>query len=135
MHMEPWDGPAGVVITDGRYAVCGLDRNGLRPSRWVITKDDLITVASEVGVHAYQPEDVVAKGRVGPGQILAIDTQEGKLLHTEDIDDQLKRAHPYKKWLKEHATRIESSLYLRHAGLDDMSGDELNSHQKLHLVQ
>jgi glutamate synthase (NADPH/NADH) large chain len=134
MHMEPWDGPAGVVITDGRYAVCGLDRNGLRPSRWVITKDDLITVASEVGVHAYQPEDVVAKGRVGPGQILAIDTQEGKLLHTEDIDDQLKRAHPYKKWLKEHATRIESSLYLRHAGLEDMSGDELNSHQKLHLV-
>ncbi|ASP37463.1 glutamate synthase large subunit [Bacterioplanes sanyensis] len=134
MHMEPWDGPAGLVITDGRYAVCGLDRNGLRPSRWVITKDDIITVASEVGVHAYRPEDVVAKGRVGPGQILAIDTQEGKLLHTEDIDNALKSEHPYKIWMKENATRIESSLYLRHAGLEDMEGDELNSHQKLHLV-
>lgn len=63
MHMEPWDGPAGLVMTDGRHAVCTLDRNGLRPSRWVITKDDIITVASEVGVYNYAPEDVVAKGR------------------------------------------------------------------------
>ena len=134
MHMEPWDGPAGLVITDGRYAVCGLDRNGLRPSRWVITKNNFITVASEIGTYDYKPEDVVAKGRVGPGQMLAIDTQEGKLLHTEDIDNALKQAQPYKKWLKENATRLESSLYLKHAGLDDMTGDELNTHQKLHLI-
>ncbi|UTW47891.1 glutamate synthase large subunit [Bacterioplanoides sp. SCSIO 12839] len=134
MHMEPWDGPAGLVITDGRYAVCGLDRNGLRPSRWVITKNNFITVASEIGTYDYKPEDVVAKGRVGPGQMLAIDTQEGKLLHTEDIDNALKQAQPYKKWLKENAVRLESSLYLKHAGLDDMTGDELNTHQKLHLI-
>jgi len=134
MHMEPWDGPAGLVITDGRYAVCGLDRNGLRPSRWVITKNNFITVASEIGTYDYKPEDVVAKGRVGPGQMLAIDTQEGKLLHTEDIDNALKQAQPYKKWLKENAIRLESSLYLKHAGLDDMTGDELNTHQKLHLI-
>ncbi|MDF1761940.1 MAG: glutamate synthase large subunit, partial [Oleibacter sp.] len=135
MHMEPWDGPAGLVITDGRYAVCGLDRNGLRPSRWVITKNDFITVASEVGVHGYKPEDVVAKGRVGPGEILAIDTQEGKLLHTDDIDKQLKSANPYKKWLKEHAIRIESRLQLEKVeGQTSLSGDILNTHQKLHLV-
>ena len=57
MHMEPWDGPAGLVITDGRYAVCTLDRNGLRPSRWVLTDDDVMTVASEVGVYNYQPRE------------------------------------------------------------------------------
>jgi glutamate synthase (NADPH/NADH) large chain len=112
MHIEPWDGPAGLVVTDGRYAVCTLDRNGLRPSRWVITKDDLITVASEVGVYGYAPADVVAKGRLGPGQILSVDTETGKLYHTEDIDNQLKVCKPYRKWLNEQATRIESSLDL-----------------------
>ena len=71
MHMEPWDGPAGVVMTDGRYAVCLLDRNGLRPARWVTTTNGYITIASEIGVWDYKPEDVIAKGRVGPGQILA----------------------------------------------------------------
>ncbi|MCP8900742.1 glutamate synthase large subunit [Gilvimarinus xylanilyticus] len=110
MHVEPWDGPAGLVITDGRYAVCTLDRNGLRPSRWVITKDDLITVASEVGVYGYKPEDVVAKGRLGPGQILSVDTETGELFHTEDIDAQLKQGKPYKQWLKDNAVRIESTL-------------------------
>ena len=135
MHMEPWDGPAGLVITDGRYAICGLDRNGLRPSRWVITKNNFITVASEVGVYGYKPEDVVAKGRVGPGDILAIDTKEGKLLRTEDIDNQLKASQPYKQWLKANALRIESRLQLEKAdGHEVLSGDVLNTHQKLHLV-
>ncbi|MFL0810380.1 MAG: glutamate synthase large subunit [Agarilytica sp.] len=110
MHIEPWDGPAGLVLTDGRYAVCTLDRNGLRPSRWVITKDDIITVASEIGVYDYKPEDVVAKGRLGPGQILSVDTQEGTLHHTRDIDNILKKAKPYKKWMRDNATRIEATL-------------------------
>ncbi|MEX2961897.1 glutamate synthase large subunit [Microbulbifer sp. TYP-18] len=110
MHMEPWDGPAGLVMTDGRYAVCTLDRNGLRPSRWVITRDDVITVASEIGTYDYQPEDVVAKGRLGPGQMLSVDTREGKLLHTADIDNKLKQAQPYRRWLKNKARRIRSTL-------------------------
>lgn len=110
MHMEPWDGPAGIVLTDGRYALCMLDRNGLRPARWMITKNGFITLASETGTYAYRPEDVVAKGRVGPGQILAIDTLTGKVLHTEDIDNKLKAGHPYKQWLKEQAIRIESTF-------------------------
>ncbi|PLW84230.1 glutamate synthase large subunit [Kineobactrum sediminis] len=110
MHMEPWDGPAGLVLTDGRYAVCLLDRNGLRPARWVKTKDGFLTLASEVGTHGYRTEDVVAKGRVGPGQILMVDTQTGEMLQTEDIDNRLKARHPYKRWLKENSRHIEGTF-------------------------
>ena len=74
MHMEPWDGPAGVVLTDGRFACCALDRNGLRPARYVITRDRNITLASEIGVWDYSNDEVVEKGRLGPGEILAVDT-------------------------------------------------------------
>ncbi len=110
MHMEPWDGPAGIVLTDGRYAACAMDRNGLRPARWVITRDRHITLASEVGVYDYQPEDVVAKGRLKPGEMIAADTRTGQLLLPEDIDNRLKSAHPYKKWLAEKARRLKSTL-------------------------
>lgn len=102
MHMEPWDGPAGVVLTDGRYAACTLDRNGLRPARYIITKDRHITLASEVGVYGYRPEDVVAKGRLKPGQMLAVDTSTGELLLPEDINTDLKEAQPYKAWLDDN---------------------------------
>ena len=124
LHMEPWDGPAGLVITDGRYAVCTLDRNGLRPSRWVITKDGFITVASEIGTYDYQPENVVAKGRLGPGEILSIDTKEGKLLHSDDVDNDLKSRHPYKYWLRENALRIKGSLVPK-PEITDMAEEEL----------
>jgi glutamate synthase (NADPH/NADH) large chain len=110
MHMEPWDGPAGIVLTDGRYATCLLDRNGLRPARWVRTKDGFIILASEVGTIQYRPEDVLAKGRVGPGQILMVDTQTGELLESEEIDNRLKASKPYKRWLKENAERIVGSF-------------------------
>ncbi len=110
MHMEPWDGPAGLVLTDGRYAVCLLDRNGLRPARWVKTTDGFITVASEVGTHPYKNEDVIAKGRVGPGQMIMVDTHTGELLQTEEIDNRLKARQPYKRWLKEKAQRIEGTF-------------------------
>lgn len=133
MHIEPWDGPAGLVVTDGRYAVCTLDRNGLRPSRWVITKDDLITVASEVGTYDYAPEDVVAKGRLGPGQMLSVDTQTGKLYHTDEIDNQLKNSKPYRKWLNEQATRIEFSL-ARDAAETKLDDAEIKVYMKQNLV-
>ncbi|WP_428819819.1 glutamate synthase large subunit [Microbulbifer sp. MCCC 1A16149] len=130
MHMEPWDGPAGLVLTDGRYAVCTLDRNGLRPSRWVITKDDFITVASEVGTYHYDPADVVAKGRLGPGQILSVDTLKGELRHTADVDNELKQTQPYKKWMKEKARRIRSTLVT--APVDNnFSMDQFKVYQKL----
>lgn len=135
MHMEPWDGPAGLVMTDGRYAVCGLDRNGLRPSRWVTTKDGFITVASEVGVHGYKPEDVLAKGRVGPGEILAIDTETGTIMDAEAVDNLLKNRKPYKKWLKENSIRIESRLQLQALQNEQpATPEELKAHQKLQLV-
>jgi len=134
MHMEPWDGPAGLVITDGRYAVCGLDRNGLRPSRWVKTKNGFITVASEIGTHSYKPEDVISKGRVGPGQILAIDTQTGEVLEADEIDNRLKNSQPYSKWLKENSMRIESRLELQSFQESSLDQDELKARQKLHLI-
>jgi len=108
MHMEPWDGPAGIVMTDGRYGVCALDRNGLRPARWVVTKDRYVTIASEVGVWDYGgPENIVAKGRVRPGQMVAADLETGRFLLPEDIDNELKIRHPYREWLKQGANRIE----------------------------
>ena len=110
MHMEPWDGPAGIVLTDGRYACCLLDRNGLRPARWVTTRDGLITLASEIGTHSYDTADVIAKGRVGPGQVLVVDTQEGRVLHTDDIDNMLKGRNPYKRWLRDNARNVEGSF-------------------------
>ncbi|MDG5500708.1 glutamate synthase large subunit [Marinobacter sp. BGYM27] len=134
MHMEPWDGPAGLVLSDGRYAVCMLDRNGLRPARWVITKDDFITLASEIGTYGYKPEDVVAKGRVGPGQMLAIDTESGEVLHTKDIDDRLKSSQPYKRWLRENALRVEATLNQDTPEFSLMDSDELQVHQKMFHV-
>ncbi|MCC5858421.1 MAG: glutamate synthase large subunit [Ectothiorhodospiraceae bacterium] len=133
MHAEPWDGPAGIVLTDGRHAGCALDRNGLRPARYVITRDRHITLASEIGVYDYDPADVVAKGRLKPGQMLAVDTRTGELLLPDDIDRQLKTRHPYKQWLGKHQRRLESTL--EETELEDdhatISADELTVYQKL----
>ncbi len=110
MHMEPWDGPAGVVMSDGRYAACALDRNGLRPARYVITKDRHITLASEIGVYDYSPKDVVSKGRLSPGQMLAVDTHTGSLISPEEIQDRIKNEHPYKEWIWNSTVRLPSEL-------------------------
>ncbi|MBV1787399.1 glutamate synthase large subunit [Marinobacterium sp. D7] len=136
MHMEPWDGPAGMVMTDGRYAVCMLDRNGLRPSRWVMTNDGMICTASEIGVFHYEPADIVAQGRVGPGQILAIDTQTGEVLHTADVDNRLKTAKPYKQWLKENSLRLENTMNLTEESrsFPEMSTEEVRTHMKMFNV-
>ncbi|WP_068545852.1 glutamate synthase large subunit [Thalassotalea crassostreae] len=99
MHMEPWDGPAGIVMTNGRHVACNLDRNGLRPARYVRTRDGFITLASEVGIWDYGEDEVIEKGRVGPGEMLSVDTYTGELLKSKDIDDELKKRHPYRKWL------------------------------------
>ncbi|WP_410473114.1 glutamate synthase large subunit [Faucicola mancuniensis] len=131
-HMEAWDGPAGLVIQDGRYAVCMLDRNGLRPSRWVTTKNGYITVASEVGTWDYQPEDVVAKGRVGPGQMLVIDTETGNIMDTKAVGRQLKKAYPYRLWLRENAVRLRNDERLEEEALKSaIKGDELFALQKM----
>ncbi len=124
MHMEAWDGPAGVVMTDGRYAACTLDRNGLRPARYVITRNlhgqdglkdvtysgCVITLASETGVYDYAETDVVAKGRLKPGQMLAADTHTGELMLPDDVDEHLKNRQPYKEWLNKGIKYLKSEL-------------------------
>ena len=106
MHMEPWDGPAGVVMTNGRHVACNLDRNGLRPARYVITRNGFITLASEVGIWDYSEDEVIEKGRVGPGEMLAIDTYTGKIFNSNDIDNDLKVRHPYREWLDKNIKRL-----------------------------
>ncbi|MFX3622128.1 MAG: glutamate synthase large subunit, partial [Acinetobacter radioresistens] len=134
-HMEAWDGPAGLVIQDGRHAICMLDRNGLRPARWVITKNGYITLASEIGVWGYEPEDVISKGRVGPGQILVIDTLTGKLLDTQDVNKHLKNMRPYRAWLRDHAIRLQGSPELEeHLCEKGLKNEQLKAAQKMFMV-
>jgi glutamate synthase (NADPH/NADH) large chain len=133
-HMEPWDGPAGIVVTDGRYACCTLDRNGLRPARWVITKNRHITVASEAGVWDYLPEDVVRKGKLGPGEILALDLQTSELMDTKQVDDLLKSRHPYKVWLKKGVRYLQTDLIDPRLAAEPFDRDKLALFQKMYNV-
>ena len=103
--MEPWDGPAALLFSDGRYAGGMLDRNGLRPARYLITKNDMMVVASEAGVIGFEAGDIKEKGRLQPGKILLIDTQEGNIYYDGELKAQLAAAHPYRQWLS--ANRIE----------------------------
>ncbi len=134
MHMEPWDGPAGIVLTDGRYAACTMDRNGLRPARWVMTRDRHVTLASEIGVYDYKPEDVIMKGRLKPGEMIAIDTQTGKLLLPADIDNELKNRHPYKEWLKGRSEQLGSQLIEQPNIFKPMSPEILQAAKKMFHV-
>jgi len=128
---EPWDGPAGIVLTDGRYAACCLDRNGLRPARYVITRDRHITIASEIGIYDYATQDVVSKGRLGPGEMLAVDLRNGQLLTNNDIHDDLKSRFPYKKWLKQGVRYLDSELIDTHIAAEPMDPATLLSYQKM----
>src|SRR5580692_5606319 len=132
--MEPWDGPAGIVLTDGRYACCTLDRNGLRPARWVITKNRHITIASEAGVWDYEPEDVVKKGKLGPGEMLALDLQTSELMDTKRVDDLLKSRHPYKVWLKKGVRYLQTDLIDPRLAAEPFDRDTLAVFQKMFNV-
>ena len=105
--MEPWDGPAALLFSDGRFAGGLLDRNGLRPARYTITKNDTMVVASEVGVMDFDPTEIAEKGRLQPGKILLIDTQEGKIYYDGEIKDRLAKAHPYRQWLSTNRIQLE----------------------------
>nr|WP_319400144.1 glutamate synthase large subunit [uncultured Carboxylicivirga sp.] len=104
--MEPWDGPASIVFSDGRFIGGTLDRNGLRPSRYIITKDDMIVMGSEVGVQTFPAEAIKEKGRLRPGKLLLVDTQLGIIIPDEEIKLQLSKRHPYENWLKENRIRL-----------------------------
>lgn len=134
MHMEPWDGPAGIVLTDGDVAICALDRNGLRPARWVETRNGWITVASEIGVWGYHPDDIIKMGRVRPGDIFAIDTKEHRIFSADDVDQSLVKRNPYRAWLRDHSIRIESRLESVKTKDEFCSPEQLAIHERLHLV-
>ncbi|MDB2357450.1 glutamate synthase large subunit, partial [Gammaproteobacteria bacterium] len=110
MHMEAWDGPAGIVMSDGKWAICVLDRNGLRPARYQILTNGMITVASETGIYPVADEEILQKGRLSPGGIFAVNTESGEILDQRMVDDQLKQRKPYREWLKKSAIYLESSL-------------------------
>ena len=105
--MEPWDGPAALLFSDGRYAGGMLDRNGLRPARYTITKNDMMVVASEVGVMDFEPSEVAEKGRLQPGKILLVDTQEGRIYYDGEIKERLAAGHPYRQWLATNRIQLE----------------------------
>ena len=104
--MEPWDGPASIAFTDGRQIGAVLDRNGLRPSRYYVTKDDLVIMASEVGVLDVPADRVLQKGRLQPGRLFLVDTEQGRIVADEEVKHQIATAHPYREWLDRHLIRL-----------------------------
>ncbi len=105
--MEPWDGPASIVFSDGRYIGGTLDRNGLRPSRYIVTHNDLIVMGSEVGVQTFRPEEIKEKGRLRPGKILLVDTQLGIIIPDKEVKRELTQRNPYENWLRENRVLLE----------------------------
>ncbi|MBL0224201.1 MAG: glutamate synthase large subunit [Geobacteraceae bacterium] len=117
--MEPWDGPAAVAFTDGRSIGAVLDRNGLRPSRYYITSDDLVIMASEAGVLPVDPSKVVKKGRLQPGCMFLVDTEQGRIIPDEEIKRELAETHPYAQWLEENHIDLEDLPYAPDMPLPD----------------
>ncbi|MCF8380029.1 MAG: glutamate synthase large subunit [Bacteroidales bacterium] len=114
--MEPWDGPASLLISDGRFIGGTLDRNGLRPSRYIITNTDLIIMGSEVGVQTCSPGEIIKKGRLRPGKMMLVDTKEGVILHDKELKKALSDQHPYQEWIERNMVtldEIESGLDLK----------------------
>src|SRR5262249_13968938 len=105
--MEPWDGPASIAFTDGLQIGAVLDRNGLRPSRYYVTKDDLVVMASEVGVLDIPPERILQKGRLQPGRMFLIDTVQKRIVADEEIKHTICSAQPYRLWLNETLVKLE----------------------------
>jgi glutamate synthase (NADPH/NADH) large chain len=106
--MEPWDGPASLIFSDGRYAGGTLDRNGLRPSRYLVTNDDLLIIASETGVQTFPADQIKEKGRLRPGKMLLVDTKYGKLYYNDELKEILAKEKPYRDWLNQNRVNIES---------------------------
>ncbi|WP_305041518.1 glutamate synthase large subunit [Geoalkalibacter sp.] len=119
---EPWDGPAAVSLTDGRYIGCILDRNGLRPAKYVITRDDRLLIASEYGVLDLPPEMIRERGRLQSGQMMAVDLEQGQIFSTRDIDRYLMESQPYSDWLTAHTYYLQE--FIEHQ-FDDLSDCEV----------
>jgi len=131
LHTEPWDGPAGLVMCDGRYAACTLDRNGLRPARWALSRDRHLVVASEAGIWDYADADLVEKGRLGPGEMIAADLVEHRVLKSADVDALNRGLAPFKQWLREGVTYLESHLIDPSLAAEPFPPERLARFQKL----
>ncbi|GLQ91900.1 glutamate synthase large subunit [Dyella acidisoli] len=132
LHSEPWDGPAGLVMCDGRYAVCTLDRNGLRPARWALSDDNHLIVASEAGLWDVPSSRVIAKGRLAPGEMIAVDFKANRLLHDADIDEINRKRAPFRDWLRAGVSYLESDLIDPSLAAEPLPADELRCYQKLY---
>ncbi len=106
--MEPWDGPASIVFTDGTIVGAVLDRNGLRPSRYCVTKDDMVVMASEVGVLPMEPDRILRKSRLEPGRMFLVDTNQGRIVSDEELKETIAQVHPYRAWLEEHMVSLDA---------------------------
>src|SRR5205085_7074624 len=105
--MEPWDGPAAIAFTDGRVIGATLDRNGLRPARYLVTHDDLVVMASETGVLPFKPEEVRMKGRLQPGKMFLVDTVAGEIVPDKEQKRRMYSRRPYAQWLKENQIHLD----------------------------
>ncbi|MCI4568058.1 glutamate synthase large subunit [Lysobacter sp. CFH 32150] len=131
LNTEPWDGPAGIVTADTRYAACTLDRNGLRPARWLRTRDRHFLIASEAGVWDEPEANIDAKGKLGPGEMIAVDLERGELLDSEAIDAINRARAPYKRWLKQGMTYLHSELIDPSLAAEPFDHETLVRYQKL----
>jgi glutamate synthase (NADPH/NADH) large chain len=127
---EAWDGPAAFSVTDGRYIGCVLDRNGLRPSKYIVTKDDNLLIASEYGVVDIAEEDIKERGRLQSGEMIGLDLKFGKLLKSDQINDYLKGSNPYMKWLNEHMIYLQEHVEEQYSACSSINVDELVKRQK-----
>ncbi len=127
--MEPWDGPAAVAACDGRWAIAGMDRNGLRPLRFIITSDGLLIVGSESGMVPVKESEVVEKGRVGPGQMIGVDLEKGRFYHDRELKDTLAARHPYGAWVR-NITELDSLIKGKTGTRPEFSRDELRRRQR-----
>lgn len=131
LHSEPWDGPAGIVALDGQHAACLLDRNGLRPARWLLTCDRYFMVASESGVWDLPSDQIIRKGRLSPGEMLAINFQNHSLLKSEEIDQIHCNRAPFKQWLDQGVTYLQTELIDQSLIDRSLDQESLQTYQKL----
>ena len=131
---EPWDGPAAVSLTNGRYIGCVLDRNGLRPAKYVITTDDRLLISSEYGVLGTPPEMIRERGRLQSGEMIAADLNQGKIFYPKDIDRYLMESQPYSHWLTEHTYYLQEFIERQFEDLSDYRYPELDKLQRYHNI-
>ena len=131
---EAWDGPAAFSLTDGRYIGCVLDRNGLRPSKYIITHDNTLLIASEYGVIDIPESNIKERGRLQSGEMIGLDLKFGKVLKNKEIDDYLKTSQPYMKWLNEHMIYLQEHLERQYDSFCDFEGEELIHRQRYYHI-